>query len=245
LRRPFFSLAARLYPKLDWAPRMFRAKNTFQELAMDEDMAFFHSVSITSDAIRNKLFSNQLKSDLQGHHASELISRHMKAADTDDPLMRAQYVDMKTWLPGDILTKVDRASMANSLEVRAPLLDHHLAEWSAALDPALKLHGSVGKYVLKRALEPYVPDDILYRPKQGFSMPLAKWFRGPLRDKIHSSVNGSILAETGFFDSQTLSRLVNDHETGTRDHSSILWLLMMFDSFLRAENGQEAEQVSA
>ncbi len=245
LRRPLFHLAGRLYPKLDWAPRMFRAKNTFQELAMDEDMAFFHSVSITSDAVRQKLFTQRLKSDLQGYHASEIITQHMGAADTDDPLMRAQYADMKTWLPGDILTKVDRASMANSLEVRAPLLDHRLAEWSAALDPQLKLHGAVGKYVLKRALEPFVPDDILYRPKQGFSMPLATWFRGPLRQKIHASVNGPVLAQTGFFEPQALEELVRDHESGARDHSSILWLLLMFDSFLRAESGQASEKIPA
>ncbi len=243
LRRPFFTLAGRLYPKLDWAPRMFRAKNTFQELAMDEDLAFFHSVSITSDAVRQRLFSEKLKSELQGYHASELITRHMRAADTDDPLLRAQYADMKTWLPGDILTKVDRASMANSLEVRAPLLDHRLAEWSATLDRNLKLHGTTGKYVLKRALEPFVPNDILYRPKQGFSMPLAIWFRGPLRQKIRSAVNGPALAQTGFFDPQTLDRLVSDHEVGARDHSSILWLLLMFDSFLRAESGQSAQKL--
>jgi len=237
LRRPLFGLAGRLYPQLDWAPRMFRAKHTFQELAMDEDLAFFHSVSITSDALRHSLFSKSFQVDLQGYRASDVISDHMKAADTDDPLLRAQYTDMKTWLPGDILTKVDRASMANSLEVRAPLLDHRLAEWSAALDPALKLQGANGKFILKRALEPYVPDDILYRPKQGFSMPLAKWFRGPLRRKIRSSVNGQALAQTDYFNPRVLEGLVSDHECGVRDHSAILWLLLMFDSFLRAESG--------
>ena len=92
-----------------------------------------------------------------------------------------QYADFKTYLPGDILTKVDRASMANSLEVRVPLLDHTLVEWAARLPSDLKLHGREGKYVFKDALEPYVSKEILYRPKQGFAVPLATWFRGPLR----------------------------------------------------------------
>ena len=91
---------------------------------------------------------------------------------------RMMLLDMLTYLPDDILTKVDRASMANSLEVRCPMLDYRFAQWSAGLLPELKLNHGTGKYLLKKACEPYVSDDILYRPKQGFSVPLAAWFRG-------------------------------------------------------------------
>ncbi len=233
LRRALFGLAGRLYPKLDWAPRPLRARTTFQELAMDEDLAFFHSVSVTPDALRSALFDRNFRTDLQGYRASEVVCQYMRAADTDDTLMRAQYTDMKTWLPGDILTKVDRASMATSLEVRAPLLDHRLVEWAAALSPSLKLSGTTGKYLLKKALEPYVPDAVLYRPKQGFSVPLARWFRGPLRGKVRASVTGRALAETGIFNPQRLRTLVDEHESGRRDHSAVLWLLLMFEAFVR------------
>src|SRR6202030_1691851 len=106
-------------------------------------------------------FTANFQRDLQGYHACEELVRHFAAAPTDDPLSRAQYADIKTYLPGDILTKVDRASMANSLEVRAPFLDHGFVEWSAAIPSDLKLHRGEGKYILKRALEDRLPPHIL------------------------------------------------------------------------------------
>jgi asparagine synthase (glutamine-hydrolysing) len=153
---------------------------------------------------------------------------------------------MNTWLPGDILTKVDRASMANSLEVRSPFLDHRLVEWAATLPPGLKLRGGTGKYVLKRALEPFLPEDILYRTKQGFSMPIAQWFRGPLRSKLRNAIASPQLVESGLFQPQELERLVVDHEQGRHDRSAILWLVLVFGSFLdnstrhRADDSQDA-----
>jgi asparagine synthase (glutamine-hydrolysing) len=144
-----------------------------------------------------------------------------------------QYLDLKTYLVGDINTKVDRASMVHALEVREPLMDHHLVEWLSSLPPSLKLRNGEGKYLLKKTLEPYLPSDILYRPKMGFAVPLAKWFRGPLRNSIRNAVLGPTLAETGWFNAWYLRRLVTDHESGLRDNSAALWTLMMFDSFLR------------
>jgi asparagine synthase (glutamine-hydrolysing) len=134
---------------------------------------------------------------------------------------------------GDINTKVDRASMAHGLEVREPLMDHTLVEWLASLPPDIKLHGGEGKYLLKKALEPYLPPGILYRTKMGFAVPLAKWFRGPLRQAVKDAVLGPVLAETGWFDASYLRQLVEDHQSGRRDHSAPLWALMMFESFLR------------
>ena len=92
-----------------------------------------------------------------------------------------QYLDLKTYLVGDINTKVDRASMAHSLEVREPLMDHPLVEWLATLPNTLKVRGSEGKFLLKKAMEPQLPHEVLYRPKMGFAVPLDRWFRGPLK----------------------------------------------------------------
>ena len=116
-----------------------------------------------------------------------------------DPLSRVQYLDMKTYLVGDILTKVDGASMAHALEVRVPLLDHKLVEWISGLPVSFKLRGHEGKYVFKKALEPYLSDDILYRDKMGFSVPLASWFRGPLRQRVERCFNGSGSGRYGYF----------------------------------------------
>ncbi len=140
---------------------------------------------------------------------------------------------MKNYLPGDILTKVDRASMAHSLEVRVPVLDHPFVEWAGRLPAALKLRGRTGKYLLKKAVEPYIPHDILYRPKMGFAVPLAGWLRGPLRQRVRARLTGSTLEETGLFEMGFVETLLDQHQSGLRDHSSPLWALVMFECFLR------------
>jgi asparagine synthase (glutamine-hydrolysing) len=153
-------------------------------------------------------------------------------------LSQVQYLDMKTYLPGDILTKVDRASMAHALEVRVPLLDHPLLEWVSGLPTDLKRRGSTGKYLLKKAMEPYLPHDILYRPKQGFAVPLAKWFRGPLRQRLQQALLSEALADTGIFDRGRLQQLLDEHLGGRVDRSASLWSLLMFEAFLRNEAGE-------
>jgi asparagine synthase (glutamine-hydrolysing) len=233
LRRPLFGMLGTLYPKLDWAPRPLRAKATLEELARDSIEAYFSSVSICGSALRRRLFSPALKRELQGYDAVEVLRSHIGRCGSDNPLSIVQYADFNTYLPGDILTKVDRASMASSLEVRVPLLDHTLVEWAARLPSGLKLHGRDGKHVFKSALEPYVAKEILYRPKQGFAVPLAGWFRGPLRRRLRDTLFGPALRGSGLFDMGVLARLFEQHQSGDRDHSAVLWTLSMMEAFLR------------
>jgi asparagine synthase (glutamine-hydrolysing) len=112
-------------------------------------------------------------------------------------------------------------------------MDHPLVEWLASLPNSLKVQGQEGKYVLKRTMEQHLPHEIMYRPKMGFAVPLARWFRGPLRQRVRGGVLGSTLAETGIFDRQVLQQLVDAHQSGVRDYSSPLWTVLMFESFLR------------
>ncbi|CAG0124506.1 asparagine synthase (glutamine-hydrolysing) [Rhodocyclaceae bacterium] len=233
LRRPVFGLLGRIYPKADWAPKIFRAKATLEGMARDSVEGYFHSISLMSDAMRARLFSPSFRNALQGYRAVEVMQRHDARSPTREPLARVQYLDIKTYLVGDILTKVDRASMAHALEVREPLLDHKLVEWASRLPASLKLQGGEGKYVFKKAMEPYLPNDILYRKKMGFAIPLASWFRGPLKEKVRSAVLGPVLAQTGYFNADYLRELVDQHQSGLRDYSTPLWTLLMFESFLR------------
>ncbi len=233
LRRPMFGLLGRVYPKADWAPRPLRAKATFQALARDTVDAYFHGVSILRDDQRASLFSNSLKAQLGGYNAVEIFRGHAARGQTDDPLSLVQYLDLKTYLVGDINTKVDRASMAHALEVREPLMDHPLVEWLATLPTHMKVRGDEGKWLLKKSMESYLPHDVLYRPKQGFAVPLARWFRGPLKARVREALLGEVMADTGWFDRPTLQRLLAEHESGLRDHSAPLWTLLMFDAFLR------------
>ena len=233
VRRPAFGLLGRVYPKADWAPQVFRAKTTFEALARTSVDGYFHTVSVLREDLRGRLYSNAFKAQLGGYSAAEVLRRHAGRAGTDDPLGLVQYLDLKTYLIGDINTKVDRASMAHSLEVREPLMDHPLVEWLATLPSSLKLRGGQGKWLFKRAMQSHLPQDLLYRPKMGFSVPLASWFRGALRGRVREAVLGARLADTGLFNPACLRQLLDQHQSGVRDHSSPLWSLLMFDGFLR------------
>ncbi len=241
LRRPLFGALGKLYPKADWAPKVLRAKTTFEALARDTVEGYFHGVSLLSDAQRARLFSPALKRELQGYQAVEVLRRHAAVSPTNDPLSLVQYLDMKTYLVGDILTKVDRASMAHGLEVREPLLDHELMGWVSGLPIDMKLRGTEGKYLLKKSMEPYLPHDVLYRKKMGFSVPLAAWFRGPLAVTIRSVVLGDRLASTGLFNQDYLRTVVEAHQSNRRDYSVILWTVLMFDAFLGRVLGMDDE----
>jgi len=233
LRRPLFGLLGRIYPKADWAPRVFRAKTTFEGIARNSVEAYFHTMSIMRGPMREQLFSDSFKRELAGYSALEVFERHAARVESDDPLALIQYLDTKTYLVGDINTKVDRASMAHSLEVREPLMDHELVEWMATLPSSLKIRGQEGKYLLKKAMEPQLPNDVLYRPKMGFAVPLARWFCGPLRDRMRQAVLGPCLEGTGWFNRGYLEHLIDAHLSGARDYSAPLWTLMMFEAFLR------------
>jgi len=243
VRGPLFGAAGALYPKMDWGPKPLRAKSTLQALARTSADGYFDSVCILPDALRERLYSPALKRALQGYRGVELIRHHMAAAPTDHHLSRVQYVDMKTYLPGDILTKVDRASMAHSLEVRVPLLDHPFVEWAGSVDPSLKLRGREGKHVFKKALERDIPADILYRDKMGFGVPLARWFRGPLKAHLERVLANGILRETGFFDSGFIETMIQQHTSGARDYSAPIWALLMFAGFLERVHAPSAQTV--
>jgi asparagine synthase (glutamine-hydrolysing) len=233
LRQPLFGTLGRLYPKADWAPRFVRAKSTFQALARNSVEAYMHSVSIFRDDMRPQLYSESFKRQLAGYRTADLFHEHASRAQTDDPLSLIQYLDIQTYLVGDINTKVDRASMAHALEVREPLMDHQLVEWVAGLNSNLKIRGGESKWLLKKAMEPHLPNEVMYRPKMGFAVPLMRWFRGPLRDRVRSALLDGELGKTGFFERRYLEHMVDAHTSGRRDYSSPLWSLLMFEAFLR------------
>lgn len=236
VRRAVFGSLGRLYPKMDWAPRPLRGKATFQALARDSVEGYFHGVSICSEPMARRLFSDRFRRELAGYRAIELLRGHARNAPAD-PLSMVQYLDFKTYLPGDILTKVDRASMAHSLEVRVPILDHRFLEWAGGVPSSLCLRGGEGKAVFKHALKPLLDDEILYRRKMGFAVPLKAWFRGPLRDAMRQSLLGERLAATGWFNGDFLRHVVESHESGRSDYSALIWTLLMFEQALAGTEG--------
>jgi len=234
IRRPVFGLLGKLYPKIDWAPPIFRAKSTLESLAWDSVQGYFHTMSVLPDRLRLPLYSEDFRKQLHGYHALEVFRAHAARAPAKDSLSMVQYIDMKTYLPGDILVKVDRASMAHSLEVRVPILDYTFIDWASGLPPSLKLHNGEGKYIFKKSMESILPHDLMYRRKMGFAVPLPEWFRGPLKDRLRETLLGPSLLNTGMFERAKVQQLVDEHTSGARDHSAALWALLMFDGSMRA-----------
>jgi asparagine synthase (glutamine-hydrolysing) len=232
-RKAVFKPLGALYPKMDWAPKFLRAKTSFQSMAMDTVEGYHNSISILRQDERNKLFSKAYKQKLGGYTSLKVFRKYQDKIKALDPMKTAQYLDMKTYLVGDILTKVDRASMAHSLEVRVPFLDHKFVEWGFQVPSEVNLEQGVGKKSLKRSMEPHLPYDVLYRKKMGFSIPVAQWFRGPLREKLYKGLLSKQMENCGYFDMKQLRNLIDQHVKGIKDNSAPLWTLMMFESFLR------------
>jgi asparagine synthase (glutamine-hydrolysing) len=232
LRSSVFGTLGRYYPKADWAPRMFRAKTTFLALAEESENAYPKAVGVTSPALRDQLYSHAARKALGGHRAEQRYTDTMLEAPARDGLDRAQYADVKHYLPGDILTKVDRTSMAVSLEAREPLLDHRFVEFAATLPPSLRIRGGQGKWLMKKALEPWLPKDILYRPKMGFVTPVSAWFRKALADEAAALAKSRVLMGTGWFDAATIEKLAADHRAGRAEHGRTLWQLLMLERSL-------------
>jgi asparagine synthase (glutamine-hydrolysing) len=225
LRRTIFGPLGRYYPALAWAPRVFRGKATFQSLSRSPLEGYFNSMSIFRPDEKPRLFTRDFLNQVKGYESISVFQKHYENAGTDDPLTRIQYVDIKTYLPDDILVKVDRAAMAVSLEVRAPFLDHHLMELAATIPSRFKLQGRNGKYILKKTMSDTLPDDVLYRRKMGFAVPLDHWFRKEIKDMAYENI---VEQSDGILDPKLLRKVWNQHQSGQYDRSAHLWAVLMY-----------------
>jgi asparagine synthase (glutamine-hydrolysing) len=233
LRKSVLGGLGEVYPKADWAPRSLRLKTTLLSLAGTGAEGYARALSVTPPELRQALYTQDFANSLGGYQAEAPLIRLMDDAPGRSGLDRAQYADLAFWLPGDILTKVDRTSMAASLEAREPLLDHRLVEFAATLPEGLRVHGMQGKYLLKKAMRRYLPEKILYRPKRGFVTPIAEWLRGPLASEARAIATSAALARTGWFRPSFVSAAAEAHIAGKSDHSRLLWQLLMLDRSLR------------
>jgi len=229
IRRPIFGPIGALYPKLDWAPRWLRAKTTLQSLAMDHPQGYFETVSTFRSYEKSLVLTGDFRKSLGSYDSADLFRKYYREAGVADPLSRILYLDIKTYLTDDILTKVDRASMANSLEVRCPLLDHRLMELAASMPSGLKLQGKTSKYVLKQALKNDLPESIVHRSKMGFGIPLADWFRNGIRDYAREYI---LQRQDPYISNAFTEKIWNQHQSGYRDRSTQLWNILMFRLWL-------------
>jgi asparagine synthase (glutamine-hydrolysing) len=228
--RAAFGAAGKLYPKLDWAPRFLRAKTFLGNVADDPAHAYWHSVThMTRDAAL-ALVAPDLRASLAEHDPFTAFEAHYRRPDVESELYRAQYADMHTWLPDRILAKVDRASMAVSLEAREPLLDHRLVGRFANLPDSEKIARGRGKHRLREALRGRVDADILDGAKRGFDTPLTAWTRGALRPAIEDAVAS---LPTDWFVRSTLEERCSEHFSGRTNHDRLLWSLLVLEHWRR------------
>ena len=225
-----FGPLASAYPALHRGPRVLRAKSTFESLATDAMGGLFRATAIMQEGPRDRLLGAAGRVD--AYSTVDLLRSHALDAQTDDPLARAQYVDLMTWLPGRMLVKVDRASMASGIEVRNPLLDIELAEWAARLPTAMKLDGFSGTRVLKAALRQHVPDTILGARTRGFVAPIGSWMTGRYADRMERLAERSVLLDAGLIDRDALRGLWHGMRDGRVDNSRPLWTMLMLDRFV-------------
>ncbi|MCA1633285.1 MAG: asparagine synthase (glutamine-hydrolyzing) [Acidobacteria bacterium] len=216
-------------------PHGARGRNFIHDVAFDGLDRYLESVSIFTRLNKSALYTEDFRRSLNGGAArpSEMFRALAARSGSADPLDALLYLDSKTYLPGDILTKVDRMSMAASLEARVPLLDHRLIEFVTRVPSSLKIRGLETKYLLKRAVSDLVPAEILNRPKQGFGVPIEQWINQQLRDRVRGTLLEPLSLQRGFAEPRYVELLFDEHERGRRDHSTELWALFVLELWHR------------
>jgi asparagine synthase (glutamine-hydrolysing) len=216
-------------------PHGARGRNFIHNVALDPVERYLDNVSVFNDLSKPALYTAEFRRALRGAEGPAARFRALAARVPEgEPLDALLYLDSKTYLPGDILTKVDRMSMAVSLEARVPLLEQKLMEFAARVPAPLKMRGAESKYIFKRAVRGLVPDEILDRPKQGFGVPIGEWINRELRERIRDTFADGRTRRRGLVEPAYVDVLLSEHERGRRDHSSALWSLFILELWHRA-----------
>ena len=229
LRRLAGGLAARLPESAEEQSVRNRARRLGGSLGLDGAARYERYVSLFDHGARQRLYSDEYRAELGGSDfAAEAIAEPWREASGSDRLDVLLEVDVRTYLPGDLLTKIDIATMAHSLEARSPFLDPELMQFAASIPAPMKLRGMEKKRVLRDAMRAWLPASILDRPKQGFSVPMAEWLRGELREYSREVLLDPASFSGGRFRPGAVEGLLDEHEAGS-DHSQRIWALMMLE----------------
>jgi asparagine synthase (glutamine-hydrolysing) len=229
LRKSVLPGLARRWPRSPRLPRPLRAGTILANLAVDSDRAFFQDRCLIPAHLQERLFGEGLRERRRRFDPFSALAPHLARAPKGDPLSRALYLDLKTWLADDGLVKVDRMSMAHALEVRCPLLDHRVVELAARVPSHLKLAGGRSKILLRRVAERLLPAEILSRPKRGFAPPVSRWLREDLRDFAHDLLLAPDALAAELFDRGQVERLLADHAARRVEAGWSIWTLLMLE----------------
>jgi asparagine synthase (glutamine-hydrolysing) len=241
LRRAVLPGLARRWPRSPRLPRPLRAGTILANLAVDSDRAFFQDRCLIPAHLQERLFGERLRERRRRFDPFSALAPHLARAPQGDPLARALYLDLKTWLADDGLVKVDRMSMAHALEVRCPLLDHRVIELAARVPSHLKLAGGRSKILLRRVAERLLPAEILSRPKRGFAPPVSRWLREDLRDYARDLLLAPDALAGELFDRGEVALLLDGHAGRRIEAGWSIWTLLMLEVWGReVARGQHA-----
>lgn len=213
--------------------RSFFLKNEYTSL---KKLYFGPNTDFAYEKWIEKLYSEKFKKIIDGFDYYEVYGPHYRKAGNCDNLSKMLYGDIKVWLPGDLLMRADKTTMANSVETRVPFLDHKFVEFSATIPPNLKLNGNITKYILKKAASRLLPKEIIEREKMGFFAPVAPetyWFKGELKELTSQILFESKTQKRGYFDQNYIPELFRQHEKGNRDNSYRIWTLLNLEIWHR------------
>lgn len=234
-RLPRFVRAGIMQPLSRRLPHGAWGRNYLHNVALEPLDRYLDSVSIFTSLNKRSLYTADFRQQLNQHQPALIsFNDYAQRVHTNEPLDALLYIDSKTYLPGDILTKVDRMSMAVSLEARVPLLDHKLIEFVTKIPVSMKMKGLETKHIFKRAVKDLVPDKILNRPKQGFGVPIQQWINNQLRERIRETLREPRAQGRGYVEPRYVNLLLDEHERGRRDHAMQLWSLFMLELWHRA-----------
>ena len=228
-------LSAMLPTKIEERSRVGRAQRLLSVIADNPDDRYFNIINRFPERLKQQLYGDELKTD-KFYPTGQVINSIRDCTTAVNKLEQLLETDIHSYLPGDILTKVDIASMACSLELRSPFMDHELVEFAASLPFNYKQRGKSRKHILKSAFSNIVPDELRNRSKKGFGVPIATWLRGPWQQRLRSHLLEGQAVKTGFFNRQTTETLINRHCAAKADYSYPLWSMLIFELFLEQEN---------
>jgi asparagine synthase (glutamine-hydrolysing) len=240
LRGPLFGSLGAIWPGSAVLPKPLRLKTIFENLAVGDCEAFYRDLAWLRPDTREALYSRDFMQSLRGFTPLEAVASWYAQSDARDPLSRCQYADIHFYMTDDVLVKVDRMSMAHSLEVRSPFLDHRVLELAARLPARARMAGRRGKLPLRQLAARRLPDNVHRLPKRGFSPPASRWLRDELKLIAHDALfdGQSLLGQ--ILDHTALSRVWREHQEGSRDHHVLLWGLMMLGLWERICYGSRA-----
>jgi len=232
IRKPIFPYLSRMLSEGNHTI-LQKGRTLLNTLSFESDYGFYLTNTEFDDNLWNIAVNDDVKKQIGGYDPFSVTQHYYHKADTDNHLSKILYTDLKTYLCGDILVKVDRMSMANSLEVRAPILDHNVIEFAASIPADLKYRCGEKKYILKQTFQQVLPKEVMYRKKMGFSVPLADWFRGEIKEFAFYNLFSKDAGVAHFFNVAFLREIWNNHQAGIRNYTTILWTLLMFELWYR------------